>query len=256
MTQETEGKFPPTVLAMVRDRLIADGYDGLYCDNCGCDIAHLAPCDSIGEDCRAGFKVPCDCGECNWHIRGERPFLAALEGNTSVGEIISRLAELARRLAEDFASERQRSEALQARVKELEAARVPIPSSAPSESEASGVDLCYRAFKRQEGELWKDLCRRTGQQNCGDCEDFNCGDNLRRRLAQRESGNPIVCVQSDEALLSPAEHDKAELDKYARRPGETTSQLCRRTQIQNCHECEDFTCGDNMSPQKPKSVVP
>lgn len=184
----TEGRLPPTVLTMVRDRLIEDGYDGLYCDDCGCDLAQLAPCDSIGEECRAGYKVPCDCGECDWHIQGARPIVAALEGEATVGTIITKLAELAHRLAEDFAVERQVSQALQARVKELEAARVPIHSNAPVAMEASGTDR-YQAFQRQAGELWQDLCRRTGQQNCGECEDLNCGDNLRRRLAQREGGS-------------------------------------------------------------------
>jgi hypothetical protein len=176
---------------MVRDRLIEDGYDGLYCDECGCgcDLAQLAPCDSVGEDCRAGFKVPCDDGECDWLIKGERPFVATLEGTTSVGTIIMKLAELASRLAEDFAAERQRTEALQARVKELEDVPPrPIPSSAPAAMEVSGKDR-YQAFQRQAGELWQDLCRRTGQQNCGECEDLNCGDNLKRRLAQREGGD-------------------------------------------------------------------
>jgi hypothetical protein len=73
MTTETKS-LPPTVLTMVRDRLIDDGYDGLTNEeDCGCDLENLAPCSSIGEDCRAGYKVPCNCGECDWHIVAERP---------------------------------------------------------------------------------------------------------------------------------------------------------------------------------------
>lgn len=55
--------LPPIVFTMVRDRLIDDGYDGLYNENgeCGCNLDSLMPCECISEDCRAGYKVPCDC---------------------------------------------------------------------------------------------------------------------------------------------------------------------------------------------------
>lgn len=74
MTDDTK-QLPPTVVTMVVDRLIEDGYDGLYCDGCGCDLAKLASwCVGIGDDCRAGYKVPCTCGEgCGFHIVPEKP---------------------------------------------------------------------------------------------------------------------------------------------------------------------------------------
>ena len=55
--------------------LESNGYDGLCCDDCGCEISDLMPCDSPNEQCEAGYKVPCPgskhCpvdGECDWHI--------------------------------------------------------------------------------------------------------------------------------------------------------------------------------------------
>ena len=60
-----------TVLQMVRERLIADGYDGLVEGNreCACLIDDLASCSGIGEGCTAGYRWPCDCGAgCDFHI--------------------------------------------------------------------------------------------------------------------------------------------------------------------------------------------
>ena len=73
--------LPPTVLTMVRDRLIDDGYDGLYNENgeCGCDLNSLMPCECISDDCRAGYKVPCDCcdDDCehDWMIVPEKTIM-------------------------------------------------------------------------------------------------------------------------------------------------------------------------------------
>ncbi|MFA5377395.1 MAG: hypothetical protein WC455_16710 [Dehalococcoidia bacterium] len=37
------------------------GYDGLYCDGCGCRVDDLMPCDSPQpEECRPGFIVQCN----------------------------------------------------------------------------------------------------------------------------------------------------------------------------------------------------
>jgi hypothetical protein len=67
-------QLPPTVLTMVRDRLIEDGYDGLCHEDCACDLDGLARCGNIYEHCCAGFKVPCTCGDgCDFHIVPEKP---------------------------------------------------------------------------------------------------------------------------------------------------------------------------------------
>lgn len=188
---EKKDDLPPTVLTMVRDRLIDDGYDGLYCDDCGCDLEQLVPCDDIGEDCRAGYKVECDCGECKWHIAPRRKSKESFEHLKSEREevpklVVLKVAELIHELTSGLATEIKYSEALQRRVKELEAEKAAIPSCVPPAP--PGADR-YQAYQRQDGESWQALCRRTGQQNCGDCEDLNCGDNLKRRLAQREDVN-------------------------------------------------------------------
>lgn len=59
-----------SVLDMVRERLIADGYDGLYnpVGDCACTHDDLAPCGDMTSDCVAGWKAPCHCGEHDWHI--------------------------------------------------------------------------------------------------------------------------------------------------------------------------------------------
>ncbi len=61
------------VVDLVKQSLIARGYDGLYSEagECACDTSDLAPCGEMQHDCIAGFKVPCpqDCGEHDWHIQ-------------------------------------------------------------------------------------------------------------------------------------------------------------------------------------------
>jgi len=57
------------IAAYLRDH----GYDGLYCDECGCDLADLMPCGGDWAiDCLAGYKTAgCKdaCGEgCDFHI--------------------------------------------------------------------------------------------------------------------------------------------------------------------------------------------
>ena len=51
-----------------------NGYDGLYCDECSCELADLMPCDDPYVNCAAGYKIrPCP-EECesrcahDWHI--------------------------------------------------------------------------------------------------------------------------------------------------------------------------------------------
>lgn len=59
---------------IVKKFLIDNGYDGLYTEGCGCEVADLFPCGEPGN-CEAGHKIPCpgpeDCevgGGCPWHI--------------------------------------------------------------------------------------------------------------------------------------------------------------------------------------------
>ena len=62
---------------MIAEYLKLNGYDGLYCDECGCELSDLMPCG--GEwaiDCVAGYKHDgCteDCGKgCDFHIGTKR----------------------------------------------------------------------------------------------------------------------------------------------------------------------------------------
>lgn len=61
------------VIDIVKKALMDSGYDGLYSESgeCACDTSDLAPCGEMGQDCVAGFKVPCPntCGEHDWHIQ-------------------------------------------------------------------------------------------------------------------------------------------------------------------------------------------
>jgi len=45
-----------TVLDIVKQYLIANGYDGLYYHNCGCTIEDLIPCGACFDDCIPGYK--------------------------------------------------------------------------------------------------------------------------------------------------------------------------------------------------------
>jgi len=62
-----------TVKEIVIKYLKENSYDGLYNENgCGCDIENLVECESECDECIAGYKTPCDCGEgCEFHINRE-----------------------------------------------------------------------------------------------------------------------------------------------------------------------------------------
>lgn len=64
-----------TVQDIVVKYLQENGYDGLVSDggDCGCKLDDLFPCVDFPLDCRPGYLVQCDCGECDWHITTERP---------------------------------------------------------------------------------------------------------------------------------------------------------------------------------------
>mgnify|MGYP001574958709 CR=1 FL=1 len=65
------------VKEIVSEYLIKNGYDGLFCDDCGCEAGELMPCDSFIDICEPGHKIPCNpetCGaggDCLFHI-GEK----------------------------------------------------------------------------------------------------------------------------------------------------------------------------------------
>ena len=69
-----------TVKEIVKEYLLANGYEGLYTDECGCETEDLMPCYCCeGSDgCEAGYKTDCDpntCpvdGDCNFHIGAKR----------------------------------------------------------------------------------------------------------------------------------------------------------------------------------------
>jgi len=57
------------VLNIVRKYIEENDFDGLHNDaECACESPDLAPCGAIGENCTVGYKVPCDCGDHDWHI--------------------------------------------------------------------------------------------------------------------------------------------------------------------------------------------
>ncbi len=63
-----------TISEIVKEYLIKNGYDGLYQKGeCACIIADLFPCSEPSENCTAGHKNPCDCGDHDYHIGSEKP---------------------------------------------------------------------------------------------------------------------------------------------------------------------------------------
>ncbi len=62
------------VKEIVKEYLKQHGFDGLYNDQCGCEVDDLAPCSEFGWDCKPGYKTSCipeSCpadGECDFHI--------------------------------------------------------------------------------------------------------------------------------------------------------------------------------------------
>ena len=73
-----------TVTDIVREYLVARGYDGLYSESgeCACLHSDLAPCGCVQVDCRPGYRATCQpdaeercesCSEGGWHIQETRP---------------------------------------------------------------------------------------------------------------------------------------------------------------------------------------
>ncbi len=48
-----------TVKDIIVEYLKANGFDGLCGDGCGCDIDHLAPCESDCTGCKPAYKTKC-----------------------------------------------------------------------------------------------------------------------------------------------------------------------------------------------------
>jgi hypothetical protein len=63
-----------TVKQILEHFLINRGFDGLFNPDgeCACEIAELFPCGESFSDCEPGYKVPCDCGDHDFHISRER----------------------------------------------------------------------------------------------------------------------------------------------------------------------------------------
>ena len=78
----------PTVKEMVKKYLEDNGYCGLYDDEkeCGCDLNNLMPChEPVLNDCKAGYKAPCDCGDHDYHIVENKPQSQIMPGCADVG---------------------------------------------------------------------------------------------------------------------------------------------------------------------------
>lgn len=55
-----------TVHDIVLEYLKANGYDGLWREQCSCKLGSLMDCDMEGiEDCQAGHLVPCNPEQCD-----------------------------------------------------------------------------------------------------------------------------------------------------------------------------------------------
>ena len=76
------------VRSIVDDWLVEHGYDGLWGDDCACEVGDLFPCLEDGvASCDPGYKVPCDCGEHDFHISACRPSDEAVVGATNDSDL-------------------------------------------------------------------------------------------------------------------------------------------------------------------------
>ncbi len=58
------------VVEIIEAYLRANGFDGLYTDDCGCQLGDLMPCDGGVGECCPGYRQPCDCGEGHYYHIG------------------------------------------------------------------------------------------------------------------------------------------------------------------------------------------
>ena len=71
---EGEGMKNMDVQDIVDEWLKANGYSGLYCPGeCACKVGNLFPCGYSSNDCYAGYEIPCDCGDHDFHIGPTKP---------------------------------------------------------------------------------------------------------------------------------------------------------------------------------------
>lgn len=66
------------VFDIIKKYLIDNGYDGLCCQDCGCGVDDLVPCDDDFSQCVPAYKKPCnqeECpnpDECEWYGESKR----------------------------------------------------------------------------------------------------------------------------------------------------------------------------------------
>jgi len=51
------------VKELVEEYLLNNGYDGLCCDDCGCHLGDLMPCEGDIVGCQPAYKKPCNCDD-------------------------------------------------------------------------------------------------------------------------------------------------------------------------------------------------
>ena len=72
-----------TLFEYLAEKLAADGYGGLCCEDCGCDLSELCPCDTPTIDCIPGYRH--DCEECPRQAEDNCPMEdAGYDGCTSI----------------------------------------------------------------------------------------------------------------------------------------------------------------------------
>lgn len=61
-------------IQIVEKYLKENGFDGLYSDECGCELSDLAPCESMSDECHPGYKIKTPHGEDGgWQITTKKP---------------------------------------------------------------------------------------------------------------------------------------------------------------------------------------
>ncbi|KKN02823.1 hypothetical protein LCGC14_1113910 [marine sediment metagenome] len=68
-----------TVQEILISWLIEHNFDGLWNEDCGCQMSDLMPCENMFSDCQPGYKIDCpggeDCaagGDCDFHIHATK----------------------------------------------------------------------------------------------------------------------------------------------------------------------------------------